>query len=75
METHDFAVFFSELIHHYQVFDTESCQAVYFLAAPSLTGGYLQILEKSCPSSPVIKASMVHEDVKYALKSLMECLP
>ena len=75
METHDFAVIFPELIHHYQVFDTGPCQAVYLLASPSLAGGYLQTMENFCPKSPVIKAPTVHKDVKYALKSLMECPP
>lgn len=73
METNDFAIVFPELIHHYQVFSTQSCQGIYLLSSPSLTGGYHQTLQKLCPESPVIKASSVHQDIKYALNSLLQC--
>lgn len=34
MEKGDFALVFPELIHHYQVFNSESCKAIYALASP-----------------------------------------
>ena len=37
MNTGDFGIVFPEQIHHYQVFDSAFCQAVYLLAAPSLS--------------------------------------
>ncbi len=73
METHDFGIVFPELIHHYQVFSTQPCQAVYLLSSPSLSGGYLQTLRQFCPESPVIKASALHPDIPYALNSLLQC--
>lgn len=75
METHDFAIVFPELIHHYQVFDSKACQGIYLLSSPSLSGGYLQTLQKFCPDLPVIRSSLVHQDIKYALDSLLRCLP
>lgn len=73
MNTQDFAIIFPELIHHYQVFDPVSCKAIYLLSSPSLSGGYFPTLQKSCPTSPVIKAPSVHPDIKYALDSLLKC--
>ena len=35
MEKGDFALVFPELIHHYQVFNSESCKAIYALAGLS----------------------------------------
>ena len=75
METHDFAIVFPELIHHYQVFDSKACQGIYLLSSPSLSGGYLQTLQKFCPDLPVIRSSLVHQDIKYAMDSLLRCLP
>ena len=73
MEAHDIAVIFPELIHHYQVFVPAPCQAVYLLASPSLSGGYLLTLQSFCPVLPVIKAPYVHEYIKFALNSLQKC--
>ena len=41
MEQGDFAVIFPELIHHCQAFGSPSSKAIYLLASPTLTGGYL----------------------------------
>ena len=40
MEKGDFALVFPELIHHYQVFNSESCKAIYALASPLLAPSY-----------------------------------
>lgn len=45
MEKYDFAIVFPELIHHYQVFDSRNCHAIYLLSSPSLTGGHLQTIQ------------------------------
>lgn len=71
MDTHDFALVFPELIHHYQVFGKGPNQIICLLASPSLSGGYLQTLQKNCPGSPVIRSNLVHPDIKYALESLL----
>lgn len=52
MEKHAFAIVFPELIHHYQVFDSDACHAVYLLAAPSLSGGFLRTLQNLAPDTP-----------------------
>lgn len=72
MEQGDFAIVFPDLIHHYQVFDTRPCKAIYLLASPILGGGYLQTLQQFCPENPVISSSSLHPDIAYTLKSLLE---
>lgn len=49
MEKGDFALVFPELIHHYQVFSSESCKAIYALASPLLAPGYTKELQQFCP--------------------------
>lgn len=72
MEKHDFGIVFPEMIHHYQVFDTGECRALYLLASVALFGGYGQTLQQLCPKVPVIKAECVHKDIPYAMGSLLE---
>ncbi len=67
----DFAVIFPGQIHHTQVFDDpENCASMYLLAPPSLAGGFQEILKTKVPVSPLIKASDVHEDIRYTLHAL-----
>lgn len=72
MDTHDFGIVFPELIHHYQVFDSRPCKAIYLLASPALCGSYQPALQQFCPRYPVIKADAVHPDIPYALNRLSE---
>lgn len=67
MEKGDFALVFPELIHHYQVFNSESCKAIYALASPLLAPSYTKELQQFCPVNPVILAQEVHPDVNYDL--------
>ena len=71
MEKGDFAIVFPEMIHHYQVFDSEPCKAIYALASPLLGPGYAKELQQMCPVNPVITAKNVHPDVNYALRSML----
>ena len=71
MEKGDFALVFPELIHHYQVFNSESCKAIYALASPLLAPSYTKELQQFCPVNPVILAQEVHPDVNYALRSML----
>ena len=50
MNTGDFGIVFPEQIHHYQVFDSAFCQAVYLLAAPSLSGPFSDHLQNFVPA-------------------------
>lgn len=59
MEKGDFALVFPELIHHYQVFNSESCKAIYALASPLLAPSYTKELQQFCPVNPVILAQEV----------------
>ena len=71
LEKGDFAVIFPGQIHHTQVFDDpENCASMYLLAPPSLAGGFQEILKTKVPVSPLIKASDVHEDIRYTLHAL-----
>lgn len=72
METGDYAVIFPDLVRHYQVFDSRRCRAIYLLAAPSLTGGYVQTLQQYCPVQPVIPGSRLHPDVVCAMERLIK---
>ena len=58
MEKGDFALVFPELIHHYQVFNSESCKAIYALASPLLAPSYTKELQQFCPVNPVILAKL-----------------
>ena len=69
--TGDFGIVFPEQIHHYQVFDSAFCQAVYLLAAPSLSGPFSDHLQNFVPEYPVLSAADVHPDITYALQSLL----
>ena len=71
MEKGDFALVFPELIHHYQVFSSESCKAIYALASPLLAPSYTKELQQFCPVNPVIPAQEVHPDINYALRSML----
>ena len=53
MNTGDFGIVFPEQIHHYQVFDSAFCQAVYLLAAPSLSGPFSDHLQNFVPEYPL----------------------
>ena len=71
MNTGDFGIVFPDQIHHYQVFETAPCQAVYLLAAPSLSGPFSDQLQNFVPDHPVLAAADVHPDIPYALHSLL----
>lgn len=71
MKQGDFAVIFPELIHHCQAFGSPSSKAIYLLASPALTGGYLQEIQQYRPEYPVISAKDVHPDISYAIHSLL----
>ncbi len=71
METGDFGIVFPELIHHYQVFDQGACRAIYLLASPNLAGSLMTTLQQQCPEQPVIDAIHVHQDIRYAMISLL----
>ena len=70
MEKGDLGLVFPELIHHYQVFDTNPCRSLYLLASPVMAGPYQKTLQQLCPENPVIPAKKVHADVAYALETL-----
>lgn len=71
MKEGDFAVVFPDLIHHYQVFDEKGCHATYLYIDPTLIATYIETLQQLCPKTPVISKKDVHEDILYALKSLL----
>lgn len=70
MKKGDLAVIFPNLIQHAQIFDENGCRAEFLLAAPSLAGPFLQMLEKQRPKTPVIYEKNVHPDIRYALETL-----
>ena len=77
MEKGDFALVFPELIHHYQVFNSESCKAIYALASPLLAPSYTKELQQFCPVNPIIPAQakgmscgMPARDISAAISAL-----
>lgn len=70
MEEGDFAIVFPNTIHHYQVFGKGENIGQYLFCDPSLSGTFLPTLQNLLPENPVIKAKDLHEDVRYAFKSL-----
>lgn len=71
MKEGDFAIVFPDLIHHYQVFDTGKCRAIYLYADASLSGPFHSTLQQLCPETPVIPKKSVDQDIVYALNSLL----
>ncbi len=69
MNTGDLALVFPNQVHHYQAFEPDS-HVEYLLAAPALTGSFINRLQSEVPENPVIPARHVHSDVIYALESL-----
>lgn len=70
MEKGDFAIVFPNLIHHYQVFGKGKKEAFYLVPQMSLTGCFMDDLQKYCPKNPVIKKKNVHPDIFDAIVKL-----
>ena len=70
MEKGDFAIVFPNLIHHYQVFDKGRNEAFYIVPQMSLTGVFMDELQKKCPVNPVIKKECVHPDIHQSILKL-----
>ena len=66
----DLAIIFPNQIHHYQVFDAAGGRMEYLIAAPSLAGNFLPLLQSKVPECPVIPAKKVHPDIRYAFQTL-----
>lgn len=71
MEEHDFGIVFPNLVHHYQVFASSECRAIYLLALPQLTGIFSDTLRDFCPEIPIIPSQSVHPDIIYSLHALL----
>lgn len=70
MEKGDFAIVFPNLIHHYQVFGKGKKEAFYIVPQMSLTGCFMEELQKKCPKNPVIKKENVHPDILQSIMKL-----
>ncbi len=66
----DAGIVFPNQVHHYQAFGETPGKVTYLLAAPSLTGVFLETLESHVPVNPVIPKAKLHPDVLYALQTL-----
>ncbi len=69
MNTGDLALVFPNQIHHYQAFEARS-RVEYLLAAPTLAGSFLTLIQNKLPENPVVPAKQIHADVLYALQTL-----
>jgi uncharacterized cupin superfamily protein len=72
MEKGDFGLIFPNVVHYYQVLETNPGKSLNIIAAPELSGTYYPTLQKYCPENPVIKADDLHPDVFYAIQSIPE---
>lgn len=70
MEKGDFAIAFPDVIRHYQVLSPGINKAVYIMAAPVLSGPFLDDIQQYCPENPVIKKEHVHHDIPDTIRSL-----
>ncbi len=70
MKKGDLAIVFPNLIHHYQVFGKGKKEAFYLVPQMSLTGYFMDDLQKYCPKNPVIKKENVHPDIHDAIVKL-----
>lgn len=66
----DFAVAFPDVIHHYQVLSAKGGRAYYLMVSPTMSGQFLDDMQKYCPENPVIKKEQVHADIINAVRSL-----
>ena len=72
MQKGDIAVVFPNIIHHFQVFTEGENHAIHIIASPSFLTAYSEALKTKRPRNPVIRSADVHENIKYAIKNLME---
>ncbi len=70
MEKGDFAIVFPNLIHHFQVFGEGRKEAFYIVPQMSLTGCFMEELQKKYPTNPVIKKENVHPDIYKSILQL-----
>lgn len=70
MEKSDFAIVFPNLIHHYQVFGKGKKEAFYVVPHMSLTGCFMNELQKKCPQNPVIKKENVYPEILESIVKL-----
>ena len=67
MQAGDVGILFPDLIHHYQVFSAGQNMAVFVNAPPFIVGAYEETLNQKAPKIPVLKASVIPEDVYRSL--------
>lgn len=70
MEKGDFAIAFSGLAHHYQVFGDGPHRAFCLKVCTELTGAFQITLKQDKPVNPVIPRKLVHPDVLFAMNSI-----
>ena len=71
MQAGDVGILFPDLIHHYQVFSAGQNMAVFVNAPPFIVGAYEETLNQKAPKIPVLKASVIPEDVCRSFDALL----
>lgn len=71
MQAGDVGILFPDLIHHYQVFSAGQNMAVFVNAPPFIVGAYEETLNQKAPKIPVLKASVIPEDVYRSFDALL----
>ena len=72
MEKDDLGFVFSDIIHHYQVFNDGNNEVDYILVPPSYAALFAEEIQKYAPEYPVIKAENIESEVYHAIDSIMK---
>ena len=72
MEKDDLGFVFSDIIHHYQVFDDGNNEVDYILVPLSYVALFAEEIQKYAPENPVIKAENIESEVYHAINSIMK---
>lgn len=68
----DFSIAFPNRIHSYNTEKDTTNNCILTLLPVEMSGEYMNILLKQYPSNPFISGKILHKDIPYSMKSLME---
>lgn len=71
MEAGDVAFIFPGIVHHAQMFDPKGGVSIIARASTVYCGSFYEDLRSYVPENPVLSREKVHQDVTYALHSLL----
>jgi AraC-like DNA-binding protein/mannose-6-phosphate isomerase-like protein (cupin superfamily) len=68
----DFALIFPNTVHSYETAGENGSRQILVISDPSWAGSWLNTLTKYEPDDPFLPATSLHEDIPYAMRSLLK---